>query len=71
MLPSTKEELKSHQDENVCYICGKRVLKKFAKDKNHRKVREHCHYTGRYRGTAYSICNLKFNLSNEISCSYS
>ena len=30
MLPLTKEELKSHQDEKVCYICGKRIRKKFA-----------------------------------------
>ena len=27
MLPLTKEELKSHQDANVCCICGKRILK--------------------------------------------
>ena len=27
MLPLTKEELKSHQDVKVCYICGKRILK--------------------------------------------
>ena len=27
MLPLTKEELKSHQDAKVCYICGKRFLK--------------------------------------------
>ena len=27
MLPLTKEELKSHQDAKVCYICGKRILK--------------------------------------------
>ena len=25
MLPLTKEELKSHQDVKVCYICGKRI----------------------------------------------
>ena len=35
MLPLTKEESKSHQDARVCYICGKRILKKFAKDKNY------------------------------------
>ena len=64
MLPLTKEELKSHQDAKVCYICGKRILKKFAKDKNYRKVRDHCHYTSKYRGAAHSICNLKFNGSN-------
>ena len=39
----------------------KRSLKK-----NYWKVRVHCHYTGKYRGAAHSICNLKFNLPNEI-----
>ena len=56
MLPSTKEELKSHQDTKVCYICGKRFLNKFANDENCQKVRDH------YRGAAHSICNLKFNV---------
>ena len=63
MLTLTKEELKSHQD---AYICGKRFLKKFVNDKNYRKVRDHCHFTGKYRGTVHSICNLKFNVPNEI-----
>ena len=26
-LPLTKEELKSHQEAKVCYICGERILK--------------------------------------------
>ena len=43
MLTLIKEELKSHQDAKVCYICGKRFLKKFANDKNYRKVRDYCH----------------------------
>ena len=42
MIPLTKEELKSHQDVKVCYICGKRILQKHAKNKNYRKVRDHC-----------------------------
>ena len=36
------------------------------KDKNYRKVRDHCHYTGEYRGAAHSICNLKYNVPEEI-----
>ena len=62
----TKEELKSHQDAKVYFICGKRFLKKFVNDKDYRKVRDHCHYTGKYRGAAHSICNSKFNVPNEF-----
>ena len=61
MLPLTKEE-----DAKVYYICGKRILKKFFKSIIYRKVRDNCHYAGKYRGSTHSICNLKFNVPNEI-----
>ena len=32
----------------------------------HWKDRDHCLYTGKYKGAAHSICNLKFNVPNEI-----
>ena len=66
MLPLTKEELKSYQDGKVGYICAKRFLKKFANDIHYRKIRNYCHYTGKYRHATHSICNLKFNVPNEI-----
>ena len=25
-----------------------------------KKVRDHCHFTGKYRGAAHNICNLRF-----------
>ena len=31
-----------------------------------RKVRDHCHYTGKYRGAAYSKCNLNYKIVKEI-----
>ena len=37
-----------------------------SKSINYRRVRDHCHYIGNYRGEAHSICNLKLNLSDEI-----
>ena len=64
MLPLTKEKLKSHQYAKAYYVCGKRFLKKFAKDKNYQKIRDHCHFAGKYRGAAHSIFHLRFNVSN-------
>ena len=29
---------------------------------NYWKIRDRCHYAGKYRGAAHSFCNLKFNL---------
>ena len=40
-------------------------IKKLSKIINYRKVIDHCHYTGQYKA-AHSICNLKFDLPNEI-----
>ena len=48
MLPLTKEELKSHQDAKVWYICGKRTLKKLSKSITYQKVGDHCHYAGKF-----------------------
>ena len=44
----------------------KKVIKKFLKDKNHQKVRDHCLYIGKYRDTEHSIFQLSFNVLNEI-----
>ena len=35
-------------------------------DKKHRKVRDRCHYTGEYRGAAYTICNLKYSVPKKV-----
>ena len=67
MLLLTKEELKSYQDARNCYICGGTILRKLSKGINYQKVNNHRHYTGTYRGTAHSTCNLKLTVSNEIA----
>ena len=28
--------------------------------KKYQKVRDHCHYSGKYRGAAHDICNLRY-----------
>ena len=44
------------------HIC----LKEFNDPKN-KKVRDHCHYTGLYRGAAHNDCNLKNKILGHIS----
>ena len=65
MIPLTKKEEKLHNKQKVCYICKK----KFSTDDNNKKyykVRDHCHYTGKYSGAAHDICNLRYKIPKEI-----
>ena len=48
-------------------ILRKRLNIIILKKKKYRKVRDHCHYTGKYRGVAHSTCNLKFSIPKEIT----
>ena len=66
MEPLTSEERKSHRVAKKCHICIKMFKKEDAGDFKMRKVRNHCHYTGKYRGAAHSICNLQYRIPNFI-----
>ena len=35
-------------------------------NKKYRKVRDHCHYTRKFREAAHSICNLRYKIPKEI-----
>ena len=63
IIPLTKEEKINYNDQKVCYICKKEFD---SIDKKHHKVRDHCHYTGKYRGAAHNICNLRYKVPKEI-----
>ena len=63
IIPLTKEEKINYNDQQICYICKKEFDKS---DKKHHKVRDHCHYTGKYRGAARNSCNLRYKVPKEI-----
>ena len=58
-LKMTKEDEKKFQKAEECYICDKKYT-----DKDIR-VRDHCHITGKYRGSAHQECNLQLKLNPE------
>ena len=52
---------------SVIHVRKSFVLIKKSKDyKNKCKVRNHYHFTGKYRGAAHSICNLKYKELKDI-----
>ena len=65
MIPLTKEEKKIYRKQKKCYIC-KKIFCTNDSNKEYFKVKDHCHYTGKYRGAAHNICNLRYKTPKEI-----
>ena len=68
IIPLTYKENKSYKEQKTCHICEE----KFCKDKddenytNRKKIKDHCHYTGKFRGAAHSNCNLNYKVLKYI-----
>ena len=60
MKPLTPKEMDRYKRSEGCHIC----FKLFKEDNP--KVRDHCHYTGRYRGPAHTKCNLQYKILSYI-----
>ena len=63
MIPLTTKEKIYHNKQNICYVCKEEFNNN---DKKNYKVRDHFHYTGKYRGAAHNICNLRYKVPKEI-----
>ena len=68
MAPVPAEENQSYEEQEACHICEG----KFCTDendehyKNIKNIRDHCHYTGKFKGAAYSNCNLNYKAPRDI-----
>ena len=60
----TDDEQIQYDNEKVCFLCEKEfcIDKKSKEYKNYCKVRDHCHFTGKYRGAGHSVSNLKYKV---------
>ena len=54
----TKEDEKQFNTASDCWICGEEL--------GNDRVRDHCHYTGCYRGAAHNSCNLKYRKPESV-----
>ena len=59
MQPLIKSQLKEYKRATKCHICFKPFGEKG-------KVRDHCHYSGLYRGAAHFSCSLQYKIPSYI-----
>ena len=69
MIPLADKEIKFYEEQKVYHMCKR----KFCYDKNkkneydlYHKARDHCHYTGKFKGAAHNICNLRYKVPKKI-----
>ena len=58
MIPLTDRQIKFYKKQKVCCI----YKKEFSTDddnKKYHKVRDHCHYIGKFRRATHNIYNLR------------
>ena len=55
----TEEDEKQFNKASDCWLCGEEL--------GNDRVRDHCHYTGRYRGAAHNSCNLNYSKPKGVS----
>ena len=56
----TEKEEEQFQSSSTCWICEKLIVN----DK--KKVRDHCHITGKFRGAAHWSCNINLPLAKKV-----
>ena len=61
-LVMTASDEKDFQNAEKCWICDRKYK---PDEKENIPVRDHCHMTGKYRGSAHRKCNLNIQISAE------
>ena len=61
-----KERRKIIQEKKFCHICKEEFNEELSEDRNYSKIRNHFHYTGKYRGAAHGIYNVRYKTPKEI-----
>ena len=69
MIPLANKQIKSYEMQKYATYVKKHFVMIRIKTVNERyhKVRDHCHYTGKFRGAAHNICNLRYDVPKKIT----
>ena len=59
----TEQNIKYYENATQCWICEQET----SINKNNTKVKNHCHFTGKYRSAAHKCCNLKLKVKPDTS----
>ena len=54
------EEEEKFQSSNTSWICEKRIVD------DDKKVKDHCHTTGKFRGASNRSCNINLQLTKKV-----
>jgi len=74
-LHMTPSDWKNYKDTDKCYVCDEpfasyeeceQYYKEHKKPHKKRKVKDHCHFTGKYRGSACNECNLQLKVKRVV-----
>ena len=57
-LKMSEEDENNYQNSQNCWICNQKIIKD--------KVRDHCHITGKFRGSAHKECNSKLRIPRKL-----
>ena len=69
MIPLNCDQEIKHNESTHCYLCNQsfNTNKQIKYYKNYKKVKDHCYYTGIYRGAAHYLCNLRYQEQQDIT----
>ena len=54
----TTEIKNNYRNSEICWICSQKIIKD--------KVSDHCHITGKFRGTAHKECNSTLRIPRKL-----